>query len=110
MFPSVAENLEPKIEEAARLLTAMANAKRLLVLCHLLEGEKSAGELALIAGLSSAALSQHLGKMRALGLVATRRAGQTIHYRLASDQVTEILKTLYRIYCQDGSGSPDSLF
>ncbi len=81
------------------LLGAMANARRLMVLCNLLEGERSAGQLAEIVGLSPAALSQHLGKMRALGLVATRREGQAIHYRLASQDVHEILETLYRLYC-----------
>jgi DNA-binding transcriptional ArsR family regulator len=96
---AVLVTLEEKAEEASRLLTAMANAKRLMVLCNLLAGEKSVGELAEIVGLSSAALSQHLGKMRALGLVGTRRDGQTIHYRLASREVREVLQTLYQLYC-----------
>ncbi len=91
--------LEARAEEASRLLTAMANAKRLMVLCNLLEGEKSVGQLAGIVGLSPAALSQHLGKMRALSLVDTRRDGQTIYYRLASQEVREVLETLYRLYC-----------
>lgn len=96
---SAAAEMEPKAEEASRLLTAMANPRRLLVLCHLLEGERSASELARVAGLSPAALSQHLGKMRALRLVETRRDGQTIFYRLASDEVRAVLETLYRLYC-----------
>jgi len=91
--------LEEKAEEASRLLTAMANAKRLMVLCNLLDGERSVGDLADLVGLSSAALSQHLGKMRALDLVTTRREGQTIYYRLASLEVREVLQTLYRLYC-----------
>ncbi len=66
------------------VLGAMANTKRLIVLCNLLEGEKSVGQLAGIVGLSPAALSQHLGKMRAFRLVETRRDGQIIYYRLAS--------------------------
>jgi ArsR family transcriptional regulator, virulence genes transcriptional regulator len=91
--------LESKAEEASIVLGAMANAKRLMVLCNLLEGEKSVGQLADTVGLSPAALSQHLGKMRALRLVETRRDGQVIFYRLASDKVREILETLYRLYC-----------
>jgi DNA-binding transcriptional ArsR family regulator len=86
-------------EEAAELLAAMANPRRMLVLCKLLEGERSVGDLAEIVGLSQAALSQHLGKMRVLGLVSTRREAQTIYYRLASDNVRAVLKTLYAIYC-----------
>jgi len=91
--------LEEKADEASRLLTAMGNPKRLLVLCNMLDGEKSVGELADIAGLSSAALSQHLGKMRALSLVKTRREGQTIYYSLASREARAVLETLYRLFC-----------
>ena len=91
--------LEAKAEEVAATLSAMANPKRLLVMCTLLAGEKSVGDLAEIVQLSPAALSQHLSKMRALRLVTTRREGQTIHYRLASKEVKALLETLYRVYC-----------
>ncbi len=91
--------LEPKIEVASRLLTGMGNAKRLLVLCNLLDGEKSVGQLSELVCLSQAALSQHLSKMHAHALVARRRDGQTIYYRLASKEARAILKVLYRLYC-----------
>lgn len=97
-----ANSLETKADEVAATLAAMANAKRLLVMCTLLAGEKSVGDLASIVQLSPAALSQHLGKMRALGLVKTRRDGQTIFYNLASPQVRALLETLYRVYCAPG--------
>lgn len=93
------DDLGAVAEEASELLGAMANPKRMMVLCKLLDGERSVGDLAVIVGLSQAALSQHLGKMRALGLVATRREAQTVYYRLASDNVRAVLKTLYAIYC-----------
>jgi DNA-binding transcriptional ArsR family regulator len=99
---AVAETVNPldaKADEVAATLAAMANPKRLLVLCTLLAGEKSVGDLAEIVRLSPAALSQHLGKMRALRLVATRRDGQTIFYSLASPEVCALLETLYQIYC-----------
>lgn len=99
---AVAETVNPldaKADEVAATLAAMANPKRLLVLCTLLSGEKSVGDLADIVQLSPAALSQHLAKMRALRLVATRREGQTIFYSLASPEVRALLETLYRIYC-----------
>lgn len=92
-------NLESKAAEAAELLASMANAKRLLVLCSLIEGEKSVGEMAQLAGLSQSALSQHLAKMRLVGLVSTRREAQTIYYSLASDKVRAVLETLYQLYC-----------
>ena len=91
--------LEAKAEEVAATLAAMANPKRLLVMCTLLAGEKSVGDLAGIVQLTPAALSQHLGKMRALRLVSTRRDGQTIYYSLASAEVQAVLETLYRVYC-----------
>ena len=90
---------EAKAEEVSVMLAAMANPKRLLVMCTLLAGEKSVGDLADIVQLTPAALSQHLGKMRALRLVATRRDGQTIYYSLASAEVKAVLETLYRVYC-----------
>jgi ArsR family transcriptional regulator, virulence genes transcriptional regulator len=93
------ERLESKAIEVAATLSALANPKRLVVLCNLLAGEKSVGELAEIVQLSQGALSQHLGKMRALRLVATRRDGQTIYYSLASAEVQAVLETLYRVYC-----------
>ena len=99
---------EESAEQASRLLTAMANARRLILLCNLLGNEKSVGQLAEIAELTVAAASQHLAKMRALGLVRTRRDGQQIFYRLASVEVEEVLRTLYRLYCapeEDAGGS-----
>lgn len=97
--PELVNPLEAKADEVATTLAAMANPKRLLVMCTLLAGEKSVGDLAEIVRLSPAALSQHLGKMRALRLVATRRDGQTIFYSLASPEVRALLETLYRVYC-----------
>jgi DNA-binding transcriptional ArsR family regulator len=91
--------LDAKAEEAARVLAALANAKRLMALCHLVQGEKCVGDLAERVGLAPAALSQHLARMRDLRLVETRRDGQTIFYRLASAEVAAILETLYRLYC-----------
>ena len=91
--------LTPKAAQAADLLGSMAHPKRLLVLCNLLQGELSVGELAERVGLSQSALSQHLGKMRALTLVKTRREGQTIYYSLASAEVAAVLNTLYSLYC-----------
>ena len=70
--------LEAKVGEAAQALAAMANTKRLLILCHLLEGDKSVGELAEIFDLAATALSQHLSKTTALRLVLTRRDEQKI--------------------------------
>lgn len=91
--------LVARAEEVAATLAAMANPKRLMVMCTLLTGEKSVGELADTVELDPAALSQHLAKMRALRLVSTRRDGQTIFYSQASAEVHALLETLYQVYC-----------
>ena len=91
--------LEPRADEAAELLAAMSNPKRLLILCYLLDEELSVNELSERVGLGQSPLSQHLSKLRALRLVATRREGQMILYRLASDGVTKVLTTLRGIFC-----------
>ena len=73
--------LAPRADDAAELLSAMSNAKRLLILCHLLDRELSVNQLSDLVGLAQSPLSQHLSKLRALKLVATRRDGQIdIHY------------------------------
>ena len=91
--------MEQNADQASQLLTAMANPKRLLILCNLLEQERSVSELSRIVDLEQSPLSQHLSKLRAWGLVKTRRDGQTIYYRLASEHVRQVLSTLYGIYC-----------
>jgi DNA-binding transcriptional ArsR family regulator len=100
----VARNLDParlaaKASTAAGLLRALANENRLMILCKLIDGESSVGELVAAVGLSQSALSQHLAKLRADRLVATRREAQTIHYRLASAEATRVMQLLADIYC-----------
>lgn len=92
--------LANKSEAAAGLLAAMANQSRLVVLCHLLNEELTVTELGERVGLNQSPLSQHLAKLRALGLVKTRREGQSIYYRLASPEVEAVLTTLYGLYCR----------
>ena len=91
--------LENRAEEATRLLSAMANTKRLLILCNLLEREMNVTELGEEVGLAQSPLSQHLSKLRALNMVRARRERQHVYYRLASEEVRQILTTLYGIYC-----------
>lgn len=91
--------LESKADKAAELLTALGHAKRLMAMCRMIDEEVSVGALAEAVGLGQSALSQHLSKLRALGLVTTRREGQTIYYRLASPEARELITTLYRLYC-----------
>jgi DNA-binding transcriptional ArsR family regulator len=90
------------------LLKAMGNPHRLLVLCHLLGGEKNVGELERLVGLSQSALSQHLARLRRDGLVTTRRSAQTIYYSLAGNEAEAVIATLYRLYCADRKTADDA--
>lgn len=92
--------LSEQSNAAAGLLSAMANPKRLMILCSLVEGEVPVGVLASQVGLSQSALSQHLSKLRAQKLVKTRRDAQTIYYSSTSESVIKVLQTLEDIYCQ----------
>ena len=96
------DKLEQRAGEAAQLLKLLANETRLLILCRLVaEREMSAGAIVAAAGLGQSAVSQHLAKLRDDKIVATRRDGQTIHYRIADRNVARIISVLKEIYCRD---------
>lgn len=88
--------------DAAHLLKALANEHRLLILCHLADGEKSVSELNERVPLSQSALSQHLSVLRRDGLVETRRESQNIFYRLAEGPANRVVATLHDVYCCGG--------
>ena len=94
------EQMRERAADAAQLLKVMGNESRLAILCLLCEGERSVGQLAERIDLSQSALSQHLARLRAQRLVATRRDGQTIYYTLASREARQLIGTLYSIYCE----------
>lgn len=92
--------IKNNVIKAEHTLKLLANAKRLLILCHLLDGERVVGELQDYTGLSQSALSQHLAKMRQEGLLATRKQGTHVYYRINQPEIEAILSTLYLIYCK----------
>lgn len=94
------EKLKESARRASTLLKAMSNEHRLMILCQLLPGEKSVGELERIIGLSQSALSQHLARLRRDDLVRTRRQAQTIYYSLNGAEASAVINTLYTLYCQ----------
>jgi DNA-binding transcriptional ArsR family regulator len=85
---------------AAAMMAALSHEARLRVLCDLVGGERTAGELVERSGLSQSALSQHLSRLREEGLVATRREGVSIFYRIANPDAARILGVLHEIYCK----------
>ena len=102
-----AEPIDRNLKRASSVLKAMSNQHRLRVLCHLVSGEKSVGELELIVGLSQSALSQHLARLRREHLVKTRRQAQTIFYTLDGDEAPRLIEALYEIF---GEGERESPF
>lgn len=93
------EAMQEHAGEAAKLLKALANERRLQVLCLLAGGERSVGELNELLELSQSALSQHLAVLRDEGLVDTRREAQTIYYSLPPGPAGAVMETLYGIFC-----------
>lgn len=88
--------------EAVGLLKAMANEPRLLVLCHLAEGQELAvGDLALKVGLSQSALSQHLARLREQNLVTTRKDAQTVYYSVCDPKALQMLARLHDLFCPE---------
>ena len=92
------EPLPYSAREASVLLKAMSNEHRLLILCQLVRGEKSVGELVRLVGLSQSALSQHLARLRRDSLVRTRREAQTIFYSVAAQEPLAILGLLDQLF------------
>lgn len=91
--------MQAHAREAAALMKALANENRLMILCTLVGGEMSVGELNERVPLSQSALSQHLASLREAGLVSTRKAAQTVYYQLHGDEASKIIAVLQSIYC-----------
>jgi DNA-binding transcriptional ArsR family regulator len=91
--------MQAAADEASELLKALANRHRLMIICQLIDGERSVGELASFLGIRDSTVSQHLALLRRDGLVAARRDAQTIWYSISSGPARELVQTLYRLYC-----------
>lgn len=100
--------LEASAAEAEAFLRSLASRHRLMILCRLVDGETSVGEMLQTLGLNQSNLSRHLALLREEGLVATRREGTVIHYRIASDRVRPFLAELQRLFCPPQEGSPQA--
>lgn len=94
-----------KMQDSARaasdMLKLLGHPDRLMVLCQLKMGEQSVNELSENIGIKQSALSQHLARMRHMGVVECRREAQTIHYSLVGEEVTQIVTLLYELYCSE---------
>ena len=99
-FPDVS-TISESASAACGMLKILANEDRLLILCQLSQGDKNVGELKEILGIQQPTLSQQLTVLRTEGHVTTQRRGKYIYYSLASEEATEIIKTLFSLYCKD---------
>ena len=88
-----------KAKRAADFLKALAHESRLMILCILAEGEKSVTELERQLTLRQPTVSQQLARLRADGLVKTRREGKIVYYSLASDEARIIFGAVYEVFC-----------
>ena len=87
--------------EVAGILSALANERRLMILCQLVEyGEATVGSLVDAVGISQSALSQHLSKMRDEGIVTFRKESQTVWYRIADPRIEKLFATLHQLFCR----------
>tara|TARA_R110002074_G_scaffold3126_5_gene16913 strand:+ start:3229 stop:3564 length:336 start_codon:yes stop_codon:yes gene_type:complete len=86
---------------ASNFLKAISHEGRLMILCHLVSGEKSVTELEELLSARQAAVSQQLSRLRLEGLVIPRRDGKTIYYRLANDRPRKVLEVVYELFCKD---------
>lgn len=94
------ETFENQAVTIADILRALANERRLMILCKLVEwGEGNVNALVEAVGVSQSALSQHLARMREEGLVTFRRESQTLWYRIADPRIEQLFATLHRLYC-----------
>ncbi len=97
------QELERMVDNAKRasdFLKALAHESRLIILCILAEGEKSVSELEDIMSLRQPTVSQQLARLRADGLVSTRRDGKAIYYTLASDEARTVIGAIYEVFCK----------
>ncbi len=96
--------MERAADGASELLKALANRHRLMIVCQLIDGERSVGELADAIGVRDSTVSQHLALLRKDGIVGTRRDGQTIFYSIESPAARSVVEVLYGQYCTPRSG------
>ena len=99
--PSELSAVVEKARSASNFLKAISHEGRLMILCHLVSGEKSVTELEDLISARQAAVSQQLSRLRLEGLVIPRRDGKTIYYRLADDKPKQILEVVYDLFCCD---------
>lgn len=99
--PPPLERMQAHADEAIAVLKAMASRNRLMLLCQLVQGERSVGELAQALDLAQSVVSQHLSLLRRDGVVHGRREAQSIYYRISDPRVQALMRTMFEQFCAD---------
>ena len=102
--PASADAMRVHADAATALLKAVGSRNRLLLLCQLVDGERSVNELAAALGLAQSVVSQHLALLRHDGIVSGRREAQSIRYRIADARVQTLMATLFSLFCARRAG------
>ena len=92
--------LRPQSAEVSALLKQLSHPQRLLILCSMMGGEKSVGEIEAVCGASQSAASQFLKGMRLEGLVESRREGKQVYYKIVDERILKLIRSLYHIFCR----------
>lgn len=100
--PKNLSKLRQRSEEVAGLLKQLGHPQRLLILCSMVDGEKTVREIEDACGASQSAVSQFLKGMRLLGMLESRREGKQIYYRIVDKRVHGLIQAIYRIFCKQG--------
>ncbi|KIC41999.1 ArsR family transcriptional regulator [Ruegeria sp. ANG-R] len=103
MSPTELDRMVENATRASNFLKAISHEGRLMILCHLVSGEKSVTELERLLSARQAAVSQQLSRLRLEGLVVPRREGKAIYYRLADERPARILEVVYELFCSQDS-------
>ncbi|UWQ51175.1 metalloregulator ArsR/SmtB family transcription factor [Leisingera caerulea] len=101
MDPEEMDKMVENATKASNFLKAISHEGRLMILCHLVSGEKSVTELEELLSARQAAVSQQLSRLRLEGLVIPRREGKAIYYRLADEKPRRMLEVVYDLFCKD---------
>jgi ArsR family transcriptional regulator len=101
LAPDEMDSMMDQVRDAAGFLKALAHEGRLMMLCHLVSGEKTVTEFEKLLSMRQPAVSQQLMRLRSDGLVTARREGKAIYYAIADPRVAQVVSTLHEMFCPD---------
>ena len=101
LAPDEMDSMMEQVRDAAGFLKALAHEGRLMMLCHLVSGEKTVTEFETLLSMRQPAVSQQLMRLRSDGLVTARREGKAIYYAIADPRVAKVVSTLHEMFCPD---------